>query len=530
MSLQLVYEDSLMGAEPTYDGQRQGFSVMSSLSFLPEFNQSPYSGVCSLEWNSWRLESWNAPAEQMYIPYWGNVLSDEKGVFSQPPELEIRLSQCTSASGLTMRFWPEAKEWCSRFTARWYRNQTLLAKQTFYPTAANFTGHRVVKNFDRVVLHWEQTNKPYRFPKLQGLIIGQKLIFGEEHLVSVQRSMGSDPIYCDLDKDTVTLEIRDPSRPICPQERQKLQLFRDQTCIAEGIVTSARTLGQGHCILQCQTPLAALEDQFWGGVYWSELAYDVARKILDDTYDFYIDNSIFFTRVSGYLGVCTRRKALQQLAFAIGARMVFKDGKLHFLPQEKQVTGKFGINTVFLGGELKTQAPVVSLEVTAHSYTLAQEEKLLLDGVEVNGENIRLRLPSPAEECRVEGGSLVDYGVNYVIVSANGPVRVWGIPIEHHKTIHSRRRSGTGRNVRVNNYTLVNPYNVEAVMDRLTEAFSNRQILKQEVIFGDQFAGQLIRTPTPWGGELEGHITAIEATLTPRGQTATVTVQGQETR
>ena len=84
MSLQVRYEDAIMGQQVQYRGQCQGFSDINGLSYLPERNLSPYCGVCSLERNSWRLEGWSEPAYQIYIPDWGAVLSDEKGgrVFS----------------------------------------------------------------------------------------------------------------------------------------------------------------------------------------------------------------------------------------------------------------------------------------------------------------------------------------------------------------------------------------------------------------------------------------------------------------
>lgn len=522
MSLQLVYEDALTKGQAQYSGRCQGFSQLQSLQHMQQVNLTPYYGIISTEPDSWRLNGWHLPVEQQYIPYWGDVCSDAEGMLPPDTGLQVQLQQPVSASGITLRFWPEDNQWVSCFTVRWFLDQQLLEEKTFYPTSADFTCRQRVLNFDRLQFVWQQTNLPFRFPKLQGLVIGQKLIFGEENLVNIRLSQLSDPVDCTLSADPMTVELSGVE--IAPQQQQKVWLYADGNCIAQRLITSTETLGSDHCILQCETPLRTLEDRFWGGFYQGESAGFVAEQILQAQFSFHMDASLAVVPIYGYLGLSTRRKALQQLAFVLGARMVYQEDMLKFFPFDTALT-QVEAPEVFLGGQMKTQPPMVGMEVTAHSYRWDTQERLLLENVPVHGENIRLPLSRPACDCRIEGGQLGECDINYVTVTADGPVSIWGVPLLHSKTVHSRGWQGIGNRVTVSSNTLISPENVQSVMDRLTDAYSHRQRLQQHLKSGQYYAGQRLTLPTPWGGSVTGHVVELETDL----KTTTVTVLGTQT-
>lgn len=529
MSLEVIYYDKPVNAGEKYTGLCQDFCDLSLLNYKRNHKLTPYEPIITLEPDSWVLDGSRTVLTPFSPPpFWGTQLSDDEGELSEPALVQVQLAQPCTASGVTVIFWEESEQWCSRVTLRWYQGNTLLAQERVYPDSPRLVVQKLVKDFDRLEFSMESTSQPYRFPRLTYLQIGQEITFRDDSLVGVTLLTEHDPTGCKLSADTMTVEVYDESHIIEPQENQPLELYRSGKLITSQSITASRRTGEFRYTLTAQSMVGMLEERFYGGIFEYESPWQMLSYILDSQYGFEVDRTLADQYINGYLPVCTRREALQQLAFVLGARVASSDGKIRLLSMEQQPTGAFLPEEIFSGAQLESEAKLVKLEVTAHSYTPGDQEQVLMDNVYVDGENVTLALDTPCTQCRVEGGTLVDTGANFITVTAHGNIRVLGIPYIHTGVIHSRRLPGSGSVLTVDSATLVNGDNVESVMDRLMAVSHARQKLTQDVVLGEQFAGQLVESPTPWGSQLQGCITSIEAHMTPRGQTATVTIQGSE--
>lgn len=529
MSLEVIYYDKPVNAGEKYTALSQGFCDLSLLNYKRDYTQTPYEPIITLEPDNWVLDG-SRVALKAYAPppFWGRQLSDFECELSEPAVVTVTLSKPCTASGVTAIFWEESQQWCSRVMLSWYSGNTLLARKTVYPESPRLVVQKLVEDFDRLEFSMERTSLPYRFPRLSYLQIGQEITFRDDSLVGVTLLTEHDPTGCKLSADTMTVEVYDESHIITAQENQPLELYRDGKLIASQNITASRRTGQHSYTFTAQSMVGILEEQFYGGVYDGAGVWQLMSEILNAQDGFEVDGAFNQQAIFGYLPVCTRREALQQLAFVLGARVDTSDGIIRLLSMEQQITGAFLPEEIFSGAQLETQSKLVKLEVTAHSYTPGNQEQVLMDNVYVDGENVTLVLDTPCTECRVEGGRLVNDGANFITVTAHGNIRVLGKPYIHTAVIHSRRLPGSGSVLTVDSATLVSHDNVESVMDRLMAAAAPRQKLTQSVVLNEQFAGQLVESPTPWGGTLTGCITSLEAHMTPRGQTATVTIQGSE--
>lgn len=530
MSLELIYYDLPVSTKVTYSGECPSFCLLSHLGSKRVPDRIPYNPVITLEPDGWVLNGrYVTPKIYAPPPFWGTAMSDEAGELSEPAVVTVQLSQPCTASGVTLIFWEDTNQWCSRIQVSWYAGDTLLEQQTLYPDSPRLVVQKLVRDFDRLELSLEKTSQPYRFPKLTYLKIGQEITFSGDSLTAVTLLTEHDPTGCELRADTMTVEVHDEKHIIAPQESQPVELYRDGTLIAKQNLTCSRRTDEHSYVLTAQSMIGHLEEQFLGGIYEGELVSNMLEIIMDSSSGWYADAALRNLTVSGYLPVCTRREALQQLAFVVGARVVTADGTVRLLSMEQETTGEFLPEEIFSGAQLETQNKLVKLELTAHSYELGTEQQVLMENVYVDGDGVILTFDTPCQDCWAEDCEVVECGANYIKVNAHGPIRVTGTPYVHTAVIHSRRLSGSGRVLTVDNVTLVNNSNVEAVMDRVLAAAAHRQKLTQDVVLQSQFAGQQVKSPTPWGSTLQGWITSVEARMTPRGQTATVTLQGSET-
>lgn len=532
MSLKIKYIDVPQGAQEAaqVEGQGQPFSVPAALAFGAED-----VSYATLEPRGWALDG---SAELLPDApegfWWSETRSDDAGAFSVPPVLTFSFPTPYTATGLTVTFWPASGEWCSRLRVSWFNGNTLLAQTDAYPDAPQWTLQKTVESFDKVRIELLATNIPGHFAKVCLIEIGQTLWFGKQQIASVHMVNEIDPTLSDLTVDTMTVCIRENTGlSLAPQENQRLELYRDDALAAVQYITGSSRESKERYTFSCQSAIGLLEDCCLGGIYDAAPVQQVLDDILDGTR--YILSPLFAdVTITGHLPVSTRRQALQQLAFAIGAVVTTRgSGVIQLLPLSDTVSGRFVKSRIFQGGKMETAPRVAKLQVTSHSYTQSQEEEVLLDEEPVSGENVLFTFEAPHHSYRITGGTLTGSGANWVTVTAQGPVTLCA-----QKYIHSTRQhtkvdpaaTAQERNdvLTVQDVTLVHAGNVSQVLERLYETARLRQTLEQDVVIDGHYAGQRVATEAPWGGQLRGYITSMESDLTPTGHTASVTILGVE--
>ena len=82
--------------------------------------------------------------------------------------------------------------------------------------------------------------------------------------------------------------------------------------------------------------------------------------------------------------------------------------------------------------------------------------------------------------------------------------------------------------VTVEDATLVTAQNVDEVLTRLYDVYLLRSTVTEDIVLGEQQAGEMTITEKPWPGQLLGYITQIDADYTRSGKTAKITVLGRD--
>lgn len=532
MSLKIKYIDVPQGAQEAAQVQGPGQPFSNPATVATGAKDVAYA---TLEPRGWPLDG---GAELLPDSpegfWWSEARSDETGAFAAPPALTFSFPVPYTATGLTFTFWPASGEWCNKLRVCWFRSNTLLAQTTAYPDAPQWTLQQTVESFDKVRIELLSTNIPGHFAKVQMIGIGQTLWFGKQQIASVHMVNEIDPTLSELTVDTMTVCIReDTGLSLAPQENQRLELYRDDGLMAVQYITGSSRESKERYTLSCQSAIGLLEDSCLGGIFHAAPLQQVLDEILDGTP--YILSPFFAdVTLTGYLPVCTRRQALQQLAFAIGAVVTTRgSGVIQLLPLSDTVSGKFVRSRIFQGGKVETAPKVAKIQVVSHSYTQSQEEEILLDEEPVSGENVLYTFDTPHHGYRITGGTLTGSGANWVTVTAQGPVTLHAKKYIHGTRQHTRTDPAATAQERnnvltVEDVTLVHAGNVHQVLERLYETARLRQTLEHDAVIGGHYAGQKVATENPWGGQLRGYITAMESDLTSTGHTAAVTILGVE--
>lgn len=551
MSLQVKYIDAPPGAQQDMTVSTEHANTMA----VPE---QLAGGAADTPWATLEAFGWPLDGSRDLIPedpavgFWSAEVTDESagvlGVnrlgrfllgkkeptaqFATPPIITLRFSETFTATGITFLFSGSADEWCSQMRIQWYNGQTLLAERTVYPDAARWVLPQMVEGFDQIKIELIKTNKPGHFAKVQMIEIGQTIVFDREELTQVHLVNEIDPTLSKLTVDTMTVRIQDKhGRTLYPQENQKMELSRNGKLLATQYIADSTRQSRGGYSFSCQSAIGLLEDTFLGGLYNDAPVGDVVADILDGRqYDLGVFSE---SRISGYLPVCTRREALQQVAFAIGAVITTQGtDTVRFCALPETASGVVTKGKIFVGGSVETIPRFYKIAADAHSYTPTDAVVTLIENEALLGDDILLTFDEPHHSYAITGGTINRSGANWVRIRASGLVTLTGKKYLHSAVRHTRRNTlatvAERNNVQtIDSATLVHSGNVQDVLTRLFRFAQLRQTISQEAVIESQHAGQMVSMEDAWGAVVQGYISVMESDLTQGGHTAAVTVIGQ---
>lgn len=533
MSLEVNYIDAPEGAQEKMSAVGEGSNSLSDASMIATgASDVPYA---TLEPGIWKLDgTMKIMPDDPHPGWWSLERSGEDGRFQTPPVITIAFPTPYGSTGFTMRFSPSTQQWCREIHVTWYNGQSLLIEKTYYPTGPNWILQETVESFDKVVFQLMATNKPGQFAKIQRIEIGRTVLFGANEIISARLVNEVDPTLCELTVDTLSFEMHDPlERSFLPQENQRVELIQNGKLRASHYITSSTRKAKSNYTIECQSSIGLLTDDFLGGMYSLKPLRELVAEILKD-WEFEVDPYFAGATVTGYLPVCSQREALQQVSFAVGALISTQDStKIRLMPVETRVSARFNESEILLGGKVKTAPRYARVEVDSHTYTKTTTVETLMDEEEVNGENVLITFTTPHYDYEITGGGITASDVNWVKITANGPVTLNAKTYLHSIRKFTKRNPEAtakerGNYIAVTECTLIHSGNSQEAVERLYTAKQRRQTVSQDVVVKGQKAGQVASSLTPWGTVTRGYISSMESTMTQTGHTASIQVQGIE--
>lgn len=504
----------------------------------PELRGWPLDGTRKLLDDETRVPFWSGVTSGRASGYLGAgtlrklTLDSNSTALDALTRLELNFSEPRSISNLTFVFAPGEGHWCSKMKVALSLRGDIFWEQIVRPTGPRWVLNCTSESFDHLEIWLMETDQPGCYGKLNQLFLGQVLVFSREELKKVELINEADPSLDELTVDTMTVEVRDTQkRNLAPRKDQRIELYRDGKLLASHIIESCSRQEENHYTFTCRSIIGQLEDTFLGGMYDRVPLKTLLDQILQEI-PYEVDEAFADATITGYLPVCTRRQALQQVAFTVGGLVsTWGIQGLRLRTISEDTTGSFRSDAVFRGGTVETISGVSRIEVVAHQYTPVSERQTLIAGENLNGREILLTFQEPHHSYEITGGTLLQQGVNHIVIAASGEVTVTAGTYRHSTVRHSRicsQLAGVRRDQirKVENVSLVHSKNVGKLLDRLSRIYSQQHKLTQAVVVDGQYAGQRISAEDPWGNPMEGCITQMHSSLTAAGHTADITVLG----
>ena len=495
--------------------------------------------------------------EAYFWGLWSAVQSGESGAFADPPVLDIQFSQAHSSSGLTLHFYAPTGDWASKLKIQWYgADGGLLASALFTPDAVDFYCAKKVDRYRRIRLTFLETNHPGRYLKLAGLDYGVYLHFAGDEIVKAHVLEECDPLSAEISINTLGLTLYNKEGRFSIlnpegyfdvlQHKQKLTVWEDvrpearstsstSYCMGTFYLSDWENSGDTLADFTAVDAVGLLDGAPYDGGVYDTTAGALAADILEG-YSYTLDAELASERVQGYLAAGTRREALQQLAFAVGAVVdCSRSDLIRISPAPARASGMIAYDRKFQNGSKVTLNPLITaVAVTAHRYQAEDApSELYKDTLEPGTYQVTFSAPAVADSLTVTGATLAGRGVNRctLTVSKAGEVCVTGRKYVDSTIILRRAAANLPPNAQdneltVTDATLVSPDRATAVADRVLDYYAQRYEQTFRMIAGDEkLADRLI--VQSFGGEMvRGQLEKMEFDLTG-GYRADVRVTGR---
>lgn len=483
--------------------------------------------------------------EQYFWGLWSTTQSDKNGVFADPPVLDITFTQDHSSSGLTLHFYIPTDDWASRIKIQWFsQDGGLISTALFYPDAVDYYCAKKVENYRRIRIHFLETNRPGRYLKLAGIDYGVYLHFSGHEIVEAHVLEECDPLSSEISINTLNVSLYNKEGRFSIlnpegyfdvlQHKQKFTVWEDvkqdarstgsvSYCMGTFYLSDWSNSGDTLADFSAVDAIGLLDGApFDGGIY-DTTAAELAEAILTG-YSYTLDGSLAAERVQGYIAAGTRRGALQQLAFAIGAVVDCSRGELiRIAPAPSKASGMITYDRKLQDGSKVTLNPLITaVAVTAHRYLPGEAtEELYRDTLDPGIYRVTFNAPAVVDSLTVTGAELTESGVNLctLTVAKAGEVCVTGRKYTDSTVVLRRTAANLPPNAQdneltVTDATLVGPSRAEAAAVRVLEHYAQRYEQNFSMVAGDEkLADRLIIQS--FGGEMvRGVLTKLEFDLT----------------
>lgn len=529
--LKIVYDDIALGAaddSTATTGDKDYYVDLRDLKAGIEF---PDYAMCLPRYTKMDGGYSNAPDGLVDMGYVSDSISDEDGAFTVPPALTFAFGQNYSSVGMTLVFNDYSGDYCRRVNIKWYRDDVLLSDRDYRPDGYYYFCYGIVDYYNKVVVTFQETSKPYRNVFLTGITWGLIRVFKDDEIEDINCLMELSPLSEEVSINTMDYTIRSKSEYAFEfQKRQKQTLYFDEAILGIFYLKDGEQLGAKRYSVETQDAVGILDNnQFMGGVYDDALVSDILAGIMaGEGITYFLDDAYADATVSGYLPICTKRIALKQLAFAIGALVdTSYDRQLYIYPQQTEVTGEFTARDIRLGLSVEHSDIITGIRLYAHSYTRGTESAELYKGV-LDGTT-KIEFSEPYHSLSITGGTLGNHGDNYACISGTGgEVVLTGLKYSHSmiSLLKENLKITQNKNIaEVKEATLVTAANAQEVLGRVYGYYSNNESVSFRAAINDQELGNRVNVTTGFRGIMTGTITKLDFKFSRRKITAEVTVR-----
>lgn len=484
------------------------------------------------------------PEELENMCWWSNMMSNENGEFEIPLVLTINFTETHSSLGLTFIF-SKTNDYCNKLNLKYYDiNGNLISNKDFEPNSYYYVCNNIVENYAKIVVTLYSTNNPYRYLKLYKILYGAEKKFEGNNLMSANILEEINLVSSEVAINTLDFTVyseNDDFNIINPQGVYRLLQQRQKFEVTETIVEEEKIKEMGIFYLDTwinekdktmkfnAIDIIGVIDKtdFDGGMYdnitFANLIEEifVSAGLTNNEYE--IQEDLKNITLTGYIPVCSHRKALQQIIFAIGAVAdCSRSSKIKIYTVKDSDNNNMIEKTKIFQGTKKIEQNelVTGISIVAHNYTKNSEIEEVYKGELEIGIN-RINFNEPVSDLICEGATIVKSNCNYAIVScsSNKEVIINGYKYIDNQQIYlveveNLSTSEKQNTLKIESAYLINKNNAINIAKKILEYYQKTYKTSFNFLLKDEILTEDVEVDTDFEQKLVGHITKLDIDLT----------------
>lgn len=292
---------------------------------------------------------------------------------------------------------------------------------------------------------------------------------------------------------------------------------------------SCRRIGKYKFALSCVSGIGLIaEERHYGGLYadipFASLLADITRGAFKYT----VDPEIGSISVYGWLPVSTRRENLRQLLTSSGAIIRNNtDGSIRFSAPATTAPKAIADERIEIDGTVDYPTPYEAVKITEHAFVKTPADLLmtLFDG-ETAAEEITtpegktvvgaiITFEDPMHDLVAEGAAILESGVNYAVMTSSYHCTLTGYRYSHTKRVIAAgsRNASEQATMRLENCTLVNGFNSEAVAQRWLAYYASRKNVSVGVVWNGEQPSDAVTLSDPYDEPATGIVSSLDVRL-----------------
>lgn len=437
-------------------------------------------------------------------------------IYMGHPSITVTFNSKFTSVGILLTFNMLSGDYCTDLNIQWYADGELLSSMDFQPDYVRYFCNNYVHLYDKIVITFKKTSKPYRPVFLTRIDYGIYRDFLDDELLQTDCLQEINAISETISINTLSFTVRTRSNiPFDLQKKQRLGLYFNGDLIGNFYLKNGSRKNKSDFYMDSHDAIGVLDgNEYSGGIYTGQLVPDVIREIFEsEDFDYRVDEAYQTTQLHGYIPYTTKRNALQQIAFAIGAIVDTSNTEsVAIYPQQAEVTGRFDESNTFEGMTLEHTDIVTGIRLTVHSYQESQEENELYNDVLTGMAEIVFS--EPYHGLTVDGGTIISHGHNYAVVSGSGGVVVLSGKKYNHLTNQIMKENPDivyNKNIKeVTDATLIHSRNALQALNRIYAYYQRAESVVGDVLLQEKVIGQVVEADTGYDGKRTGTLESID--------------------
>lgn len=455
------------------------------------------------------------------LGYISKSISNEEGKFENNPIIERVFSQKHSSVGICIGFNQHSGDYCDLINIKWYEDNTLLHDIDFEPSSTYYFCSQNVNNFNKLVIEFKRTSKPYRYAWVGTIDYGVVREFRNDEAKNIKTLNEISQISEELTINTMNFKLFSLSDvEFMFQKTQVMKLYADDVLMGAYYIDTAKRTASNQYDIKTKDAIGIMaEINYMGGMYNNALANTVIADIFSRcNLEYELDGTLSNKTITGYIPIMTCRDALTWVCMTIGGVVsTAYSEKVIIKPLETEIKRNIGTHEQFIGVSIETLPKVTGVVVEGYRYTQATESVELFN--DTLNDTITVQFSEPIHGLSITNGTIVESGVNYATIKGTGATALTGKRYNVSVTTSTKTNPSLGsldlQNIaELKNVTIINSNNIVEVRDRIYEYYLNNRQINAKLIVGENKLGDKVNIDTIYEGTKTGIIEKMATTYT----------------